>query len=59
MKKKRCEERKSENEFFGLDFSDSMQGFSFFYFFLTVSQVKKNLVGAKNWHKKYEMVDTL
>ena len=24
--------------------------FSFFYFFLTVSQVKKNLVGAKNWH---------
>jgi len=49
VKKKRCEERKSENEVFGLDFSDSMQGFFFFStFFLTVSQVKKKL----GWGKK-------
>jgi len=50
VKKKRCEERKSENEVFGLDFSDSMQFFSFFFllFLDSFSSQKKKL----GWGKK-------
>ena len=47
-KKRRCEERKSENEVFGLDFSDSMQGFFFFLLFLdSLSSQKKTWLGQK------------
>ena len=47
-KKERCEERKSENEVFGLDFSDSMQGFFFFLLFLDSFSSQKKL----GWGKK-------
>ena len=47
-KKERCEERKSENEVFGLDFSDSMQGFFFFLLFLDSLSSQKKL----GWGKK-------
>ena len=47
-KKERCEERKSENEVFVLDFSDSMQGFFFFLLFLdSFSSQKKTWLGQK------------
>jgi len=48
VKKERCEERKSENEVFGLDFSDSMQGFFFFLLFLDSLSSQKKL----GWGKK-------